>query len=130
MVPTPPDTDQSSNASPQCVQYETGAGRQPSPAPSVSTLTSLDAASIAEQDQSSLSENQALITTGTTAEPPPAKRRKLTTEEREQQKRGSSEGGEVESETGREIKRTRSEGGDQSKNENSDVVQGIQMDAS
>lgn len=86
MMPTPPDTDQSSNASPTC--NNPSSARQASPAPSSSALSSVDIASNNPVEQTAGATG---VTAGTAATsqsgPPPRKRRKLTPAEKEQQQK-------------------------------------------
>ena len=80
MMPTPPETDQSSIASPTC-NNDTNA-RQASPAPSSSALSSVEIMSSTAPDQ------PASGTPATSsASQPPKKRRKLTPAEKEQQQK-------------------------------------------
>ena len=79
-MPTPPDTDQSSNTSPTCSNEADG--RQMSPAPSDSTLTSVDITGTNDVNVNALP--NATGTAGSAARP--AKRRKLSPAEKEQQK--------------------------------------------
>ncbi len=82
-MPTPPDTDASSNASPT---YTSGImDRTASPAPSNSTLTSVDVADSSAINASGTATTATSATPGSAARP--AKRRKLTTAEKEQQQR-------------------------------------------
>lgn len=82
-MPTPPDTDQSSNASPTCTVANNA--RQASPAPSSSTLTSVDIAGSAAGDIAGNAMSNATANSASATRP--AKRRKLTSAEKEQQKR-------------------------------------------
>lgn len=79
VMPTPPDTDQSSNASPN-----NDAARAASPAPSSSALSSIqDVESLPETTTNTNGEQAKSTSTGQ----PPAKRRKLTPTEKIEQKR-------------------------------------------
>ena len=84
MMPTPPDTDQSSNASPIC--NNASSAREVSPAPSSTTLSSADIISNnGLQIPTTDSTSNALAASGSAA--PPKKRRKLTPTEKEEQRK-------------------------------------------
>ncbi|KAF2725227.1 hypothetical protein K431DRAFT_260837 [Polychaeton citri CBS 116435] len=91
MMPTPPDTDNSSNASPSEHQGQEET-RAASPAPSSSALSSIDtvtpydAEDISVTANSTTRETDAAHASNTTNEPP-RKRRKLTQAEKEEHKR-------------------------------------------
>ena len=70
VMPTPPDTEDSSNASPT-IQQRVG-----SPAPSISTLSSVDTEVVFSNKLQSTDH------ASSTSKPPPAKRRKLTPSEK------------------------------------------------
>ena len=85
MMPTPPDTDQSSSASPTC--NNGGAVRQASPAPSSSTLTSVEFVSSNPLQSSTTAAGAASNAPAASSSGPPAKKRKkLTPAEKEQQR--------------------------------------------
>lgn len=82
MMPTPPDTDQSSNASPG-----NEGGRAASPAPSSSALSSIqEVESITETATNTNGDATNQASTASTGQPP-AKRRKLTPSEKIEQQR-------------------------------------------
>ncbi|KAK3707622.1 hypothetical protein LTR37_011970 [Vermiconidia calcicola] len=85
VMPTPPDTDQSSNASPTCTNND--AARQASPAPSSSALSSVELVSSNELHNTSTTPGLASTTAPSGSDPRPAKRRKLTVAEKDQQKK-------------------------------------------
>lgn len=84
MMPTPPETDQSSNASPNC---NDASAREVSPAPSSTTLSSIETMSTNPPVQSSNTtvDLTSSAPVASTSGPPPKKRRKLTPAEKEAQ---------------------------------------------
>ena len=82
IMPTPPDTEESSNASPSASKED---GRAASPAPSSSALSSVELFSSHVTPGTSTADAGAAPASNTGQ--PPAKRRKLTMAEKEQQRR-------------------------------------------
>ena len=86
MMPTPPDTDQSSNASPTCNNEDTTG--QASPAASSSALSSVEVVlSNPVQSSNATIDLTPNVTAASSSGPPPKKRRKLTPAEKEQQRK-------------------------------------------
>ncbi|KAK3679800.1 hypothetical protein LTR78_000176 [Recurvomyces mirabilis] len=79
VMPTPPDTEESSNASPNTNDKP----REASPAPSISTMTSIEV-EVVGSDQANAGGSAA-------TQPPPAKRRKLTPAEKEAEAKAKAE---------------------------------------
>ncbi|KAF2170796.1 hypothetical protein M409DRAFT_18769 [Zasmidium cellare ATCC 36951] len=77
MMPTPPDTDNSSNVSPEADANNDEATRAASPAPSSSAMSS-----VIENTHDTSAESSAPTVGASSSGPPPAKRRKLTPTER------------------------------------------------
>lgn len=96
MMPTPPDTDNSSNASPEVNTNKDAHDerqREPSPAPSTSTISTLSSTTEDTSGTPATTSNVALASNSATAAggPPPAKRRKLSPSEKLEKARAKEE---------------------------------------